>query len=467
VSLEASSYHDTVRLMFAERLAFGRGQRVRVPRSSHASWSPDADRPDPIDLIESTNHGRRPEYVPVRWGRMAASPFAFLRGAAVVMADDLARTPVTGLGVQASGDAHLLNFGVFGSQERNIVFGLNDFDETLPGPWEWDVRRLTASCVAAGRFVGAREADARAIARSAVRTYRERIGEFAEMGAIEIWYHRLDGLTVLPVLSPGAQRRARDMASKATRRTNLQVLARMSELVDSNLRLVDNPPLVVRVADDPDAPLEAVMQAWLRAYRASLDSDRRALLDRYRAIDAVRKVVGVGSVGTHCYVVLLVGHSTDDPLFLQVKEATASVLERYLGPSRYRNHGRRVVLGQRYLQPGSDIFLGWGEGSLLDGSRVQFYVRQLRDMKGGAILAEGETVVSNLAEYAGVCGWGLALAHARSGDPAMISGYLGRSEQFDDAMVRWAAAYADQTERDHERLLAAIKSGRVAAELGV
>jgi hypothetical protein len=293
------------------------------------------------------------------------------------------------------------------------------------------------------------------------------MAEFAEMGALELWYHRLDGPTVLPTLSRRAKQRALDIASKARRRANLQVLARMSELVDSDLRLIDDPPLVTRVTADPDAPLEAVIRAWLRTYRGSLDHDRRALLDRYRAVDAVRKTVGVGSVGTHCYVVLMLGNSNNDPLFLQVKEAATSALEPYVGRSRYRNHGQRIVLGQHYLQPGSDVFAGWGEGSLLNGTPVHFYIRQLRDMKGAAVLADGETVVSNQVEYAGVCGWALALAHARSGDAARISGYLGRSERFDDAVVRWAVAYADQTERDHAHLLAAIRTGRIAAELGV
>ncbi len=347
-----------------ERLAHGKTLRSAVPRRAHAAWAPVAERPDPLAVIDATNDDRWPQYLAVRWGRMLASPFAFFRGAASVMAMDLAETPVSGILVQLSGDAHVLNFGVFASRERNLVFGLNDFDETTPGPWEWDIKRLAASAVLASRDIGAPEATARSAARSVARSYREHMAEFAQLGALEIWYTQLDGAVVLPTLSEAARARAIEIIAAARRRTHLQVLAKMSELVDGNFRIVEEPPLVVRVPHSVTGEaLEVVLQQWLRAYRATLTPDRRELLDRYRVVDAVRKVVGVGSVGTHSYVLLMHGYHQDDPLFLQVKEARPSALAPYLHAPRARHQGQRVVLGQRLIQPAPDIFLGWGQAS--------------------------------------------------------------------------------------------------------
>ena len=447
----------------AERAAAGKGLRTTTPRSAHRGWSPSADRGDPIALLEGQNRSRVQELVPIRWGRMMSSPFAFLRGSALVMARDLAATPSTGISVQACGDAHLLNYGVFGTQERNLVFGINDFDETYPGAWEWDVKRLAASAVVAARFIGADESQAADAARSAVRSYRERVAEFAQLGNLELWYTYLDSERILSVLSPTTRARAEDIIAKAKGRTNLQVMAKTTELVGSDFRIIESPPLIVRVPESVGGDdLATVLAAWLESYRSSLVSDRRDLLAKYRMIDAVRKVVGVGSVGTRCFVLLLRGEDERDPLFLQVKEAQTSVLERPSGRRPY--HGKRVVEGQRLLQAAPDIFLGWGRLRRGDGPLVDFYVRQLRDMKGGVTVEPGVNRPAGVIEYTALCGWALALAHARSGDASMISGYLGNGDVFDEAVTRFAVDYADQTERDHEALVQAVRTGRVRAE---
>jgi uncharacterized protein (DUF2252 family) len=446
----------------AERSAAGKAMRASTPRSSHAGWTTAADRDDPIDLLESQNRSRVQELVPIRFGRMMTSPFAFLRGSALVMARDLARTPATGLTVQACGDAHLVNFGVFGTQERNLVFGINDFDETYPGAWEWDLKRLAASAVVAARFIGANESQAADAARSAIRSYRTHMAEYAQLGNLELWYTYLDADKILAVLSPITRARAEEMIAKARGRTNLQVMAKTTELVGADFRIIESPPLIVRVPESVGGDnLEQLLARWLATYTASLVSDRRELLAKYRMIDAVRKVVGVGSVGTRCFVILLRGEDERDPLFLQVKEATTSVLEPRAGGRA--QHGKRVVEGQRLLQPAPDIFLGWGRLSR-GGPSIDFYVRQLRDMKGGVTVDPAVNRPAGVIEYTALCGWALALAHARSGDASMISGYLGSGDAFDEAVTSFAVAYADQTERDHAALVKAVKDGRIHAE---
>ncbi len=448
-----------------DRLAAGREIRQRVPRTSHGDWRPALDRPDPLSLLERQNVSRLPEYVPIRFGRMLASPFAFLRGAAAVMAADLSETPRSGLTVQACGDAHLLNFGVFGTQERNLVFGMNDFDETLPGPWEWDVKRLAASIVVAGRFLGLPESAAVAAAADAVRSYREHLAEYSHSGHLALWYSNVTSEAILAILPAEQRGYAESLFAKARNRTNIQVLAKTAELIDGAFRIIETPPLIVRPPVTPTGERTAqdVIQEWLNGYRASLANDRRYLIDQYTIVDVVLKVVGVGSVGTRCYVVLLRGDGAGDPLFLQVKEASRSVLQPYLPGRRSGYHGRRVVDGQRLIQPAPDIFLGWGRFTRLDGGMTDYYVRQLRDMKGSVTLEPGEVKPNGLIRYAALCGWALALAHARSGDAATLTGYLGTSDRFDQAIARFAVAYADQTERDHAALVAAVRSGRIEA----
>ncbi len=455
-----------VRAARAERARRGRDLRKTVPRPVHGDWAPAAGRPDPVALLARRDRGRRAEYVPIRDGRMLAAPVAFLRGAAMIMADDLSRTAVTGLGVQAAGDAHLLNFGVFGTEERNLVFGINDFDETLPGPWEWDVKRLAASAVVAARDVGATEAQAAEAARAAVRSYRLRIREYAEFGGLDLWYTQVRADDILPALHPKARLHAQEWLRNARRSTNLQVLEKATEVIDGSFRIIDHPPLIVHATIDQRQALERGLDEWARTYRQSLLNDRRLLLERYALVDVARKVVGVGSVGTRCFVALFRGEDDRDPLFLQVKQALPSALEPYLGRVG-THHGRRVVEGQRLIQPSPDVFLGWGRATTPEGGRLDFYVRQLRDMKGSAS-ADPDTMKPNgLPQFTALCGWALALAHARSGDASAIGGYVGPGEAFDEAIVRFAVAYADQTERDHAALVAAVKGGRIRAETGV
>jgi len=394
---------------------------------------------------------------------MAASPFAFLRGSAIVMANDLAGAPSSGITVQASGDCHIMNFGLFGTPERNLVFGLNDFDETLPGPWEWDVKRLAASAMVAARYVGFGDDVGREAARAAAENYRLRIDEYSRLGSLELWYANLPFDKILEA-APAAQRKgAEAIAAKARTRTNLQVLGKMTDVVSGDFRLIEDPPLVQRLQGALDQQsIEETLSLWLSGYRTSLPNDRRRLLDAYTIVDVVRKVVGVGSVGTRCFVVLLKGRDESDPLFLQVKEAQASVMEPFIGRSALGTHGRRVVEGQRLLQGAPDIFLGWGRLELPTGN-LDYYVRQLRDMKGGVTLEPGAGRPDGLVIYARLCARALALAHARSGDAAAIAGYLGTTDQFDRAIESFSATYADQTERDHALLKAAIESGRVPA----
>jgi uncharacterized protein (DUF2252 family) len=441
-------------LSYKQRRELGRAARQRTPRSSHAAWAPARERPDPVKLLEAQAQTRQPELLRIRYARMTPSPFTFMRGAAITMAHDLAGTPRTGIQAQLCGDCHLSNFGLYASPERALLFDVNDFDETLPGPWEWDVKRLATSLVVAGRDNGFVSADCRRAACEAVRSYRQRMSEYSEMGELEVWYSRVGEEEIFDLISDSkTMKRAKKAMSKARGRDSLQALSRLTRVVDGRRIIVDDPPLLVRVADEG---LREQIDDILQTYRSTLQDDRRYLLDRYRFVDVARKIVGVGSVGTRAYIVLLEGRDEDDPLFLQVKEAQASVLESFLPKSNYRNHGHRVVAGQRLMQAASDIFLGWLRGP----AGRDFYWRQLRDMKGSAKverMSPGE-----LAAYADLCGWALARAHARSGDRVQIAAYLGKSERFDRAIAAFADAYADQIERDHVALCNAVKLGKVA-----
>jgi uncharacterized protein (DUF2252 family) len=451
-------------LDYRQRHERGRAARRLVPRGSHAQWAPMSDRPDPVDLLEAQAKDRIQELLPIRYGRMMASPFAFLRGSTIVMANDLAGTPKSGIQAQLCGDAHLLNFGAYASPERSLLFDLNDFDETLPGPWEWDVKRLAVSFVLAGRDNGFDASDCRNAARAVTASYRQRMTRFSEMGELEVWYSRVGEEEVRGLLTEaGAGKRTTKKLSKNVRKTrgrdSLQALAKLTTVVDGRRIINDDPPLLVRIPEGDE--LRSQVYAILESYKRTLQEDRRHLLDRFRFVDAARKVVGVGSVGTRAYVVLLEGRDQEDPLFLQVKEAGASVLERYVESSpdeHHEHHGHRVVAGQRLMQAASDIFLGWFRGT--EGR--DFYWRQLKDMKGSAKVESMSA--DELVLYAGICGWALARAHARSGDRVQIAGYLGKSERFDRAIADFAKGYADQTERDHAALCAAVKSGRVEAD---
>jgi uncharacterized protein (DUF2252 family) len=466
-----------------ERRARGKEARDRAPLSSHGGWTPASDRPDPVGLLQEQNRTREPDLVPVRHGRMLVSPFTFYRGAAKIMAADLAGTPTAGLQVQLCGDAHLSNFGVFASPERRLLFDLNDFDETLPGPFEYDVKRMAASFTIAGRNNGFTKADTRAATLEAVRAYREAMAGFAQMGTMDIWYAHLDEDELQSAMRSAAkaskskkggqaakraEKSAQKQIEKARTRDSLQALSKLGEVVDGKYRIVSQPPIVV-----PMRELEATyglsadevergLHEQFRAYRATLRDDQRQLLERFELVDVARKVVGVGSVGTRAFIGLLQGRDQGDPLFLQVKEATASVLEGPLPKSRYKQHGERVVQGQRMMQAASDIYLGWTRG--LDVNR-HFYWRQLRDMKGSA---EVEAMVPlGLSFYAGICGWTLARAHARSGDPVAIAAYLGEDDQFDQSITDFAKRYAEQNEQDYQAFAKSVRSGRVEALEGV
>ncbi len=447
------------RATVAERLQAGKALRTQVPRTSHATFEKAANRPDPVAILEEQNVSRVQKLVPVRFARMLASPFAFLRGSAAVMTADLSNTPVTGMGVGACGDMHVSNFGVFASAERNLIFAINDFDEVHPGPWEWDLKRLAASAAVAVRFMGGDRVEAEEAAHAIVRSYRKRMRRYADMGFLQIWYDRIDERAVLDTLSPRARRGAERMMDKARAKGHVSVLEKLTEQVGGEHRIIEEVPLIVRETHTVSGtPANVALNDMLRDYIQSITIDRRVLLSRYRIVDSARKVVGVGSVGTGCWVVLLQGVDSDDPLFLQVKQAQQSVLAPYVDHQlSFENQGRRVVVGQRLAQGSPDIFLGWGK---VDGK--DFYVRQLADMKGSVKFNESDPAsIDGFVEYCTLCGWALALAHAKSGDPAMIAGYCGNSETLDEAIGKFAMAYAKQTDEDHDALDKARRTGRI------
>ena len=451
---------NVIRQRSREQLsAEGKALRNSCSRRSHAHWKPPVDRLDPVEILEASNKGRLPELIPVRYGRMIPSPFVFYRGAAAIMAADLAHTPSTGIRVQACGDAHLMNFGSFATPERRIVFDINDFDETLPAPWEWDVKRLATSFLIASRSNSFNESDARKIVLRCVRSYRERMAEFAQMRTMEIWYARLDLETILPTIKDQeAQRRLQRRVQKAQTSDVLETdFPKLVSEENGEPTIRDNPPLIYHLREQAGPAFEARVADAFAGYRDSLPDERRVLLDRFQRKDLAIKVVGVGSVGTFCAVVLMMA-DVDDPLFLQVKEAGPSVLEPYAGRSIYGNHGQRVVNGLRLMQSASDLFLGWTEGS--EGRH--FYIRQLHDMKV-KLLVELFTL-SVMGQYAEVCGWALARAHARAGQPALIAGYLGKGDQFDEAVADFAQAYAEQNERDYKAMLKAAREGRIEVQ---
>ena len=434
----------------------GKNLRSKCPRQSHAAWKPSAQRPAPVTLLEASTQGRIPELVPVRYGRMLQSPFTFYRGAALNMAADLARTPATGLRVQACGDAHLLNFGMFATPERREIFDLNDLDETLPAPWEWDVKRLAASFVLACRHNGFADDFARDTVLDCVGSYRRRMAEFSQMPALEVWYASIDVDAMIDTVADRQARKRleRRLASARHRSVLEHDFPKLTQVLGQLPVIKDSPPLIYHWHEESQSEFFANVRTAFAAYRQSLEEDRRVLLDRYEIQDVAIKVVGVGSVGTWCGIALLLANEKD-PLFLQIKEARASVLEAYAGKSVFPNHGQRVVNGCRLMQSASDLFLGWTTGR---GGR-HFYIRQLRDVKVKMLVETFNH--SAMREYARVCGWALARAHARSGQPAALSGYLGKGDKFDQAIADFSLAYADQSERDHKLLLKAVRQGRL------
>ena len=461
-------------LSVSERVARGKAARAEVPRSSHARFVPRPDRPDPIDLLERQAETRVPELVPIRYGRMLVSPFTFYRGAALIMASDLATTPRSGLTVQCCGDAHLSNFGVFASPERRLVFDVNDFDETLPGPWEWDIKRLAASMLIAARDNRYAVKDQEHVVLQTVREYRTAMREFAEMRNLEVWYSHLDVQSALEQF--GAQFKAKRVAqverqlAKARTRDSMSAFSKLTEVVDGEVRIVDQSPLIVPITklageNAADEVFEE-LRGLIRVYRSSLTSDRRVLLEGFELHDMARKVVGVGSVGTRAWIILFLGRDGRDPLFLQMKEAQPSVLESYLVPSEFANSGQRVVTGQRLMQATSDIFLGWLHVDAgLDGVSRDFYGRQLKDWKGSAEIEQ--MIPKGMATYGKLCGWTLARAHARSGDRIAIASYLGSGDVFDRAILEFSSAYADQNDHDYNALREAVDSGRIEAQTGL
>ncbi len=439
-----------------ERAAFGKTLRRKTPRPAHKSWKRAPDRPDPVDLLKASDPDRIPELVPIRYGRMMPSSFAFFRGSAAVMAADLARTPSTGIHVQACGDCHLMNFGGFATPERNILFDINDFDETLPAPWEWDIKRLAASLVLACRSNGISDGTARDIAETCARSYRKRIRDYARMHPLAVWYARVTAKEFVAPLQPSLRAAVESRIEAASTRLSSELdYPKLAGMVEGKVAIRDVPPLIYHPEGTREPEFRKILEQVFRDYRETLAEDRRLLLDRYRPMDAAIKVVGVGSVGRRCWIVLMMSES-NHPLFLQFKEAVASVLEPYAGASAYAHHGQRVVMGQRLMQPASDIFLGWVTAEV---TGKQFYVRQLRDAKIKPLV---ETFDSNLMTlYAKACGWVLARAHAKVGNAATIGGYLGSSDAFDQAVSAFALAYADQTERDYAVLKSAVRSGKV------
>ena len=461
-------------LTVAERTARGKAARSEVPRSSHGKFEPARDREDPVELLERQAKTRVPELVPIRYGRMLVSPFTFYRGGAMIMARDLAATPRSGLNVQCCGDAHLSNFGVFASAERRLIFDINDFDETLPGPWEWDVKRLAASMLIAARDNGYKPKEQDRIVLDTVSQYRQAMREFAGMNNLAVWYSRLEIEQLLQEraadLKPRAVKQTQKALDKARTRDSVSAFEKLTHMVDGQPRIVDQSPLIVPLdkiagAGERDRVL-GDLRGLVRSYRESLEFDREVLLQEFTMADFARKVVGVGSVGTRAWIALFFGRDERDPLFLQLKEAEASVLEDPLGPSEFSNHGQRVVSGQRLMQASSDILLGWLHvDSPLDGMRRDFYGRQLKDWKGSADI--DQLAPEGMLIYGRLCGWTLARAHARSGDRIAITSYLGTGAVFDRAILEFSRAYAELNEQDYQRLVDAVKSGRIKAETGV
>lgn len=464
------------RLSPAERERLGKDARAKCPRSSHATFEPDPKRPNPVKLLEGQAKTRVQELVPIRYGRMLVSPFTFYRGAALVMANDLSGTPASGFTVQCCGDAHLSNFGVFASPERKLIFDINDFDETHGGPWEWDVKRLAASMVIAAQD---REFPLKVQAQIVLDTvgaYRNAMIQFAGMSNLEVWYAHLDIEALISEVAdqfkPKMVKRTEKGLAKARTRDSMQAFSKLTETVDGQARIAPSPPLIVpidAIAEAEDMSREAVIEqlrSWLLIYHDSLPYDRRVLLDQFHLVDFARKVVGVGSVGTRCWIALMFGRDQDDPLFLQIKEAEASVMETFLARSVFSNQGERVVVGQRIMQATSDIFLGWLRiPAGLDGKARDFYVRQLRDWKGSAEIEQ--MVPEGMSAYGRLCGWTLARAHARSGDRIAIASYLGAGPSFDRAIVDFSEAYAEQNKRDYEALVRAAKTGRIHVQTGL
>lgn len=461
-------------LTVAERIAKGRAARKMVPRRSHGAFEPGPDRPDPIALLERQATTRVPELVPIRHGRMLVSPFTYFRGAALAMAADLAATPNSGLRVQLCGDAHLSNFGLFATPERRLVFDINDFDETLPGPWEWDVKRLAASLEIAARDNGFTEAERAPIARDCAAAYRIAMNEFARSRNLDVFYASFDIDKALAdyhrVRGDGSVfRQAQHVVAKARTRDSLQALEKLTHLEDGEPRITADPPLIVPVADLVPPGALALYVDWmrdnLRAYRSTLQNDRRVALEKFRFVELARKVVGVGSVGMRAWIALMLGRDDNDPLILQIKEAEASVLEEFCGASRYRNHAHRVVSGQRLMQAASDVFLGWLRVAGVDGVERDFYVRQLRDWKGSVEI--DEMGPEGMRSYGTWCAWTLARAHACTGDRVAIAAYLGTGTVFDKAIAQFAVAYAERNEHDYAALQAAVEGGRLAAQTGL
>ena len=473
-----ASARETTHITHEEWAAQGKAARLQASRSSHARWEPAADRPDPVALLEEQATSRVPELVPVRHGRMLVSPSTFYRGAAFIMAADLAATPVSGFHVQLCGDAHLLNFGLFASPERQMLFDINDFDETLPGPWEWDVKRLAASFEVAGRDLGFSPSDRREIVSAGVREYRDAMGRAAQMGALEAWYAHLTADDLESWIQAEVRERrlgkkeakeAAGVVAKARSRVHERSFARLTREVDGRLRIIADPPLIVPIDDlvregMAREEIEEWMRSLVQSYRHSL-ATRHHPIEEFRYVDTARKVVGVGSVGTRAWILLFLGRQRQAPLFLQAKEAQASVLERFVGKSEHANHGQRVVEGQRLMQAASDVFLGWLRFKGLDDRMHDFYVRQLHDWKGSVDVSSFH--VPGMTLYARLCGATLARAHARLGDRVAIAAYLGKGDAFERAIADFSVAYADQNERDYEAFVKAVKAGRLNAETGV
>jgi uncharacterized protein (DUF2252 family) len=467
---ESRGNRNVPHLSLRERAARGKAGRAQVPRSVHGEWSAPSGRRDPVELLEEQAASRVPELVPIRYGRMLVSPFTFYRGAAYLMAADLAGSQRTGLRVQLCGDAHLSNFGGFAAPDRRLVFDINDFDETLPGPFEWDLKRLVTSFAVAGRDLGLPVKDRRTVSMAVTRAYREAIRELASMKTLDVWYSRVDAEALIAQFQSAASAKRRKLAEKNLAKTrakdSMRAFGKLTTIVDGEPRIVADPPLIVPIEDLSDGrDIEQFAREVNRGYQRTLQGNRRLLLERFRYLHAARKVVGVGSVGTRAWIMLMIGRDNDDPLFLQLKEAQPSVLEPFLGKSQYGNHGQRVVEGQRLMQAASDITLGWHRMEGIDGVKRDFYFRQLWDQKGSPII-EGMKP-KELAAYADICGRTLARGHARSGDAVTITAYLGSNDAMDQALADFAELYADQNELDYAALTAAVKTGRVKAQTGL